>query len=459
MTKHIGAALLAGLCVVASAAPKPPSHGEAAAGAIVVYRGATLIDGTGAPPRPGMTITLDGPRIAAVAPDDSAGIPSGARVVDASGLHVLPGLIDSHVHLATPPDNATARAQLRRQLYSGVTAVRGMADDLRAVGELAREARVGEIESPDIYFAALMAGQSFFDDPRTQAANAGEIPGHTPWMQAITPGTDIREAVSLARGTSATGIKIYANLPASLVRKITREAHRQGIPVWAHSAVYPALPSEVVAAGVDVMSHACSLAHEGQPSSEQPQTYASRRPIDAAPFLAGDNPDVARVVAGMARRGIILDATVRIYAAHDRRRATDPGLRPLLCTDALSIAMARQAWLAGVRISAGTDGDTEASEPFPSLHEEIEMLVRDVGMSPLEAIRAATQHGAEALDHGGEMGTIAPGKLANLVFTRDDPSADIANLRSVELTVRRGLEFRRADYRAPTDAEMPGQAP
>lgn len=411
----------------------------------IVYRGAALIDGAGAPARTGLSIVVEDERITALIADD-APTPPGATIVDAAGLFVIPGLIDTHVHIATPPDNLQARAHLRRWLYSGVTAVRSMADDTRAVAELARQARANEIEAPDIAFAALMAGESFFDDPRTHAAAAGYAPGTAPWMQAITPRTDIREAVALARGTGADAIKIYANLPASEVRRITREAHRQGIAVWAHTAIYPARPSEVAAAGPDVMSHACSLAHEGQSRAEHPQTYGGRTPIDPAPFVNGDNPAVARVVAEMARRDIILDATLRIYTEQERWRVVQASRRPALCTPELSYAMARQAHEAGVRLSAGTDGETAEDAPYPALHEELELLTAHAGLTPLETIQAATQTAAEAMGRGDEMGVIAPGRLANLVFLGADPSADIANLRQVRFTVRRGQRFDRSDF-------------
>ncbi len=94
----------------------------------------------------------------------------------------------------------------------GVTAVRDMADDLRAVGELTRAALVGEIAAPDIYYAALMAGPNFFTDKRTAQTSAGGIVGHVPWMQAVVDDTDLPLAVAQARGTSATAIKLYADL-------------------------------------------------------------------------------------------------------------------------------------------------------------------------------------------------------------------------------------------------------
>src|SRR5262245_32970826 len=102
-----------------------------------LYTGATLIDGTGAPPRPNQDILVRGERIVAIAAH-GASAAGDAKRVDLSGRFVIPGLIDSHVHLATPPDRAQAEAILRRDLYGGVTAVRDMADDLRAVAELTR---------------------------------------------------------------------------------------------------------------------------------------------------------------------------------------------------------------------------------------------------------------------------------------------------------------------------------
>lgn len=429
------------------------AQGEAEAGARTLYRGAVLIDGSGAPTRTGVDILVTGSRIEALIPADQAA-PEDARIVNAAGLYVLPGLIDAHVHIATPPRAARAQAHLRRQLYSGVTSVRVMADDLRSVAEIARQARVGETPAPDIYFAALMAGESFFEDPRTHAATGGARPGATPWMQAVIARTDLREAVALARGTFASGVKIYANLPAPLVRAITREAHRQGMPVWAHTAVYPASPAQVAAAGVDGMSHACSLAHQARPPL--PNTYGARTPLDEAGLLEGDDPAIARVVADMARRGIILDATVRIYAVQERAREADPTRRAGLCSAALSYAMARQAYRAGVPIAAGTDGETPWDDAFPALHEELELLQNEVNMAPLDVIRAATLTAAQAMGQGDEMGLIAPGRLANLVFTRADPSADVANLRTVAFTVRRGLEFQRNAYPAIRADEAEG---
>ena len=428
----------------------PTQHpGTPAEPKIVAYRGAVLFDGTGAPSRSGLTLVTRGERILAIQPDGDT-LPPAAEMIDVTGLYVLPGLIDTHVHVATPPDAEAARAQMRRWLYSGVTAVRGMADDLRSVGELARQARVGETPSPDIYYAALMAGEGFFKDPRTQAVSAGAVAGRTPWMQAITADTDLPLAVAMARGTSATGIKIYADLPADLVVRITAEAHRQGVPVWTHAMVYPATPQEVIAAGPDVMSHACILAHQAQVPADRPISYASRTPIERAPFLNGDNPVVQGLLEQMRDKDIVLDATVRVYAEQDRAAAA-PGARQPICSGPMVFALTRQAYRTGVAISAGTDGETPDSNPWPTLIEEMELLQNSVGMTPADVLVAATRTAARTVNQADDMGTLEAGKLANFIFVAVDPAADVANLRKLVFTVKRGQPFPRAAFHPPAD--------
>jgi len=426
-----------------------PGAAGARSDEVVVYRGAVLIDGTGAPPREGLDIVVDGERIVAVTAP--RGSPKGARVVDASGLYVLPGLIDSHVHMATPPDRAQAEGVMRRQLYGGVTAVRDMADDMRSIAELAREARMAEIPGPDVYYAALMAGPTFFDDPRTAAAAQDMKPGTAPWMQSVDPSTDMPTAIAVARGTAATAVKIYANLQGDMVRKIADEAHRQGLKVWSHGMVFPATPNQVLDARPDVVSHTCYLAYEL--NATKPQSYQDPTPVDPAPFAKGENPVMSAMFARMKADGVILDATTRVYVESEKAYAKTRRGRPPRCASQLGFDLTAQAYRAGVLISAGTDGETDWREPYPSLHEELEYLSKEVGMPNLQVIRSATEIGAMTLGREAEMGVIAPGKLANLVFVAKDPAADIANLRTVAFTVKRGRVYKREDYRPITAEE------
>ena len=442
-------ALLAALAwvVAGSAAAQSPDLTP-----VVIYRHATIIDGTGSAAAAGMTVMTRGERIERLLPDRelTSAMRNGAQVVDLTGRYLLPGLIDSHQHIATPPNRRRAEALMRRDLYSGITATRIMADDLRSVAELSRAALVGEIPSPDLHYAALFAGPSFFDDPRTLAVSAGVKPGEGAWMQAIDEDTDLPLAVARARGTGATAIKIYANLPAGLIARITAEAHRQRMQVWAHGMVFPTPPADVIAAGPDVVSHSCYLAY--QAVEKRPQSYQQRVPIDPAPFLRGRNPAMALLFTEMRRRGMLLDATLRVYREGEARaRAGGP---PPYCSLDLAAALTAQAHRAGIAISAGTDGDTAAGAPYPGLFDELELLVGKAGFTPADAIRSATLIGARSMGQDAQMGTIAPGKLANMVVLSRDPLADIANMRSVVLTVKRGRAYPRDDFRPVTPEEL-----
>lgn len=429
-----------------SGAPQP--YAPAATGTVVVYRGATLFDGTGDPVRPGTSIVTDGARISAVGPDAdiAAALPGGAEVVDLDGAFVIPGLVDSHQHIATPPDRPLAEAVLRRLVYSGVTAMRDMADDVRQVGDIARATLVGEIPGPDVRYASLMAGPGFFDDPRTHQVTQGETPGEVPWMQAVTVDTDLPLAVAMARGTHAAAIKVYADLEAPLVAAITAEAHRQGIAVWAHATVFPASPGEVVDAGVDSVSHVTLLGFEG--CEEALKSYKNKPKVDHARFAGGDDAGVAALFARMKARGTVLDATAGMWAGGELAGDTPEEAEKARANTELAASLTAQAFRAGVDLSTGTDYETDPKDPFPALFDELAFLVRRCGIPTAQVLRSATLVGARAAGIEDVAGTVAAGKLANFAVLAENPLDDIDNLRTVTLTVKRGHRYERAAFDA-----------
>ncbi|MFF2380349.1 amidohydrolase family protein [Streptomyces sp. NPDC058108] len=424
----------------------PTPYAPAAPGTVAVYRGATLFDGTGGPLRPSTTIVLDGPVVRAVGDDRAigAGLPAGAEVFDLDGRFVVPGLIDSHQHLATPPDRPAAEAVLRRLAFGGVTAVRDMADDLRQVGDLARATLVGEIPGPDIRYAALMAGPGFFDDPRTHQVTRGATPGAVPWMQAITADTDLPLAVAAARGTHATAVKIYADLDRDTVAAITAEAHRQGIHVWAHATVFPATPGDLVAAGVDSLSHVTLLPFEV--AEDRLISYHDKPAVDHARFASGDEPGLAALFARMKERGTVLDATAGMWLTDLLAGDTPESAARARANAELAAVLTAQAHRAGVAISTGTDYETDPGDPFPALYEELDFLVRRCGIPADQVLRSATLVGARAAGAEDVMGSVEAGKLANFAVLDENPLQDIGNLRTVALTVKRGRRFERAEF-------------
>jgi len=404
-----------------------------------VYLGATVIDGDPTTVRKAMAVVTRGDKIIGVAPLDGFHPESTWKSVAISGKFVIPGLINTHVHLATVADPPAARSYLRRELYSGVTTVRDMAGDSRLLVELKREAEFDEIVAPDIYFVALFAGPDFFTDPRTHQAARGRTAGEVPWMRAVTRDTDLRQAVAEARGSGATAIKIYADLPAELVKAITVEAHRQNMLVWAHATVFPARPSEVVDAGVDVISHSCLLGYEI--SEPAVPAYAHRVPVGTVATLKA-NPKIDALMTHIRQRGTILDATAYVFDS-------DPSPS---CPAGAEDYLTQLAYKAGIPISVGTDDDLGGKSAFSDMDNEVSVLVKNVGMSAADVIRSATIIGARTMNLEKALGTIEVGKSADFVVLNKNPLDDIDNIRTVEMVVKHGIPHRRRDFK-PGSAE------
>lgn len=414
----------------------------------LVLSHAAIIDGTGTPPTRNMTILIEDGRIAAIYPDGSRAAPSGAKVEELSGRYVIPGLIDAHVHLTgAEPDFAHYVPHLKALLQGGVTAIRDMAGDDRLIGYLAGEANSDTLVSPDIYYVALMAGPTFFaEDVRAQEASAGEQLGFAPWMQAISADTDIPLAVAQAKGTGATALKLYANLPPDLVSKIAAEAHRQGLRVWAHATIFPTTPTEAVEAGIDTLSHSPYLVWDAAP--RVPDDYRVRAKGDFT-HIRPDAPQIVALFKAMKQRGTILDATLLPFVDEAKHAPTKVGAGIV----PWSYAVTRLAHQQGVLIDVGTDSSGLAHgaqgpdlKALPLVHSEMALLVEHCGFTPLEAIRAATQISAAAMGQSAQRGTITPGKRADLVVLDADPTQDIANTRKIDFVVKNGRIFRKDDH-------------
>ena len=407
---------------------------------------ATVIDGTGSPARANTTIAIEGAHIQSIYPSDSQPVPSGATVEDLKGRYVIPGLIDAHVHITDiEPDIAHYKTFLNALLLGGVTGIRDMAGNARLLGYLAQQTDTDAFVGPDIFYTALMAGPSFFaEDDRVQASAPGAKAGDTPWMRAIDATTDLPSAIAEAKGTGATAIKLYANLPANLVQAIIAEAHRQGLLVWAHATIFPVRPSDAVAAGADSISHSAYLVWEAAP--QVPDDYGVRTRGDFA-HIRPDAPQILALFDAMKQRSTILDATLHIFrdVAEHHPGKVGAGIMPW------SYAVTKLAHERGVAVDAGTDSeglpDDAHNNPdlkaMPVVHAEMALLVEHCGFTPLEAIRAATQVGSMATGQYATRGTIAQGMRADLVVLTADPTIDIHNTTKIAFVVKNGIVYRR----------------
>lgn len=397
----------------------------------IALKDVTIIDANHKQSLPHQIVLIRGRVIDAVFSDGAKAIPDSFTVIDLKNKYLLPGLVDTHVHMATDPSGTDNRAHtlstLEQMLYSGVTIVRDMAGDARTLAGLSRDAMTGDVVSPDIYYSALMAGPEFFADPRTHTSTSGAAAGKMPYMLGVTDSTNMTLAIAQAKGTGATGIKLYADLSASLVNKIVKEADKQGMIVWGHAWLQRAKPSDLVEAGVSSISHAPLMVYEKVDSI--PSDW--KKGAHTAEFWDKVTPDLSALFSLMKDRNTILDATILTYKQAGKE---SPAWQ---CSYELGKRILARAYQAGVKICAGTDDDQ-----VEFVQGELNCLVKDAGFKPIDAIIAATLHGAEALHLNNKYGTIEPGKIADLLVVEKNPLEDIDNIRSVTLVMKEGKIFK-----------------
>lgn len=400
---------------------------------VIALEHATVIDGRGGVPLANQTIILRSGRIEAVQPADRS-IPAGARRIDLSGRWVIPGLIDSHVHLKSRPrDPGAVEAILESVLTrSGITTVRDMGGRGSEVAALAHAAAARRITAPDIVFSALFTGpRSRFwldGEPGTYIA-VGAPPGTLPWFRHFAGGTDFAGAVREAKALGARGIKAHSGFDATELRALGQAAQAEGLALWTHAHVNPARPSDAVDAGASVISHADMLAYEGL--DEAPAGFAAldyvartRVAMKATPI---EGARLAALFRKMRDRGVCLEPTLQVFTP----RTPDPAMDDYANYAARATGRAHKA---GVAICAGTDGIGGSTANLPI---ELALLVDRAGLTPLEAITAATYRNAQALGLT-DRGAIVPGLRADMVVLCADPSVDIAAVKSVAAVVARG---------------------
>jgi imidazolonepropionase-like amidohydrolase len=346
---------------------------------------------------------------------------------------VLPGLIDAHVHFATDPTEERrddAEKVLKEMLLTGVTSVRDMAGDTRALSSLSRNTLVGDIDGPNIYYSAIMAGPKFFSDPRTIATAQGGISGKMPYMKAIDSTSNLILEVAQARGTGASGIKLYANLPSQEINNIVKEAKKQGINVWAHAALTPTKPSDVISSGVISVSHVDMLLYEYFKSRKELVDKWTISENDTKSSKYWDDEfkklDFSELYQLMIDNIVVLDATITVYENYKDRPEYSWRFE-------IGKRITNQANKTGVLVAAGSDSDQKTF-----VQHEMKLLINECGFSPFDAIVAATKNSAMATGILETEGTIENGKKANLLLLNSDPTIDIENLNNVFMVIKNG---------------------
>lgn len=419
--------------ILAGAAPSVP------AATVLELVDFQLVDGTGAPVRQVRHLVASDGVIVAI--DEAGEVPVAAKGdrwqrIDLGGAWIMPGLVDTHVHVARFPDTrAKAEQLLRTAVRGGVTSVRDLAGDARALADIERAIGAGEFTGPTVVYSAMFGGPDIFKQGPTAMMASGRPPGDAPWARMITSADELPRYVAQAAGTGARNIKVYGDLDDALATALIKEARRQGLLTTAHGTVFPARPSTLVEAGVGSLAHAPYLVWEAV--DVVPDDYQQRI---AGPWktVAPDHPKLRALYARMAEKGTYLDATLWVFKAMN---GYSPEINAPWAKDAFEWAAGavRAAHRAGVKVTTGTDWFEPRDEwGLPHTHDELALLVENAGFTPMEAIVAGTRNGAEALGLGDVQGTLVVGKFADLVVLEANPVEDIHNTTKIRFVVRHG---------------------
>lgn len=463
------------LPALAAAALAACAPAEPAFDAPLAFENVTVVDAVeGA--RPGMTVVVEGDRIAAVGADATP--PRGARVVDASGRYLIPGLWDMHVHLTY--DDALVEAMPRLFLSYGVTSVRdtgGLLDELLPV---VRSMRADGAVAPRVFFSGPLLDGEFvvYDgDGRPEIGTANPSPEAA------------RANVASLAEAGVDFIKVYEMVTPEVFDALVEAGNEHGLPIAMHVPL--SLRAGQTASRVRSMEHLRNIEmdcaanaeelldvrrgilteHREGPGAELRSRLHGLQRLPAVAAL--DEARCEEVLATM--RNTIQVPTLRLNAlsvqgpfdrpdwpgALDRlpaevavdwraateRRLANPGSGNTTFGE-WSLALIGWMHERGIPIGAGTDTPISFAAPGHSLHDELDMLVR-AGLPPREALRSATVRPAEFFGLEGEMGRVAEGYRGDLVLLRANPLDDIANTREIEGVVSRGRWFTGEELRTP----------
>lgn len=436
---------------------------------ILAIAHANVIDVTGGPTERNYTVVISGGRITEIGPSEKTLVSKGAEVVDATGKFLIPGLWDMHVH-------PHGKDYLPLFIANGVTGVRIMWGDPED-REWRKAIEAGVLIGPRMIIASPLV-----DGP------------HPYWRGSISVSSEAqaRQVVIKAKQDGADFIKVYQFLPRDFYFAIADEAKRQGIPFAGHVPIAVS-PLEASSAGQKSFEHlvgilpACSSrsaellkgqqddlaedlalkpisrprfwgTHVVQSRQMMLDTYSPEKVADLCAVLKSNRTwqvptlTLLRMFAYGDDPAFLKDARLK-YVPIRTRSSWDPAaidgkrtpedfayMKKEFQKD-LEVVGAMQR--AGVGILAGTDTANPFCFPGFSLHDELGLLVQ-AGLSPIEALRAATLNPARFQERENDLGTIDKGKIADLVLLDADPLDDIGNTKKIAAVVSAGKLYSRA---------------
>ena len=376
----------------------------------------TIIDVSGAPHARDMAVVVAGGRISAIGRTNKVRAPKGARLIDASGKFLIPGLWDMHAHLGE--DDFDRDAHLPLFIANGVTGIRLMSGSPEHQ-QWRREIETGTRRGPRMVIASRE-----IDESQTSEAEA-------------------REAVRSAAREGADFFKVYDGLPRASYFALVDEARRLGLPVEGHVPA-SVTAAEVSRAGQKSIEHLTGLDEAKTDDAKAATLFAVFKKnrtwqcptlIMRHNYATLDDPRMAED----PRLKYVKPSWRERWLRMTRESVNSPAgewakRRETVRREKRLVGMMQRA---GVSILAGTDDANPYSFPGFSLHDELSMLV-EAGLTPAQALRAATKSAAEFLGRLDSLGSVATGKLADLVLLDADPLADIRNTKRIYGVVVRG---------------------
>jgi len=433
----------------------------------LVFTHVTVIDATGAPAKPDMTVVIKGGRIAALGKTANLDVPENAHVVDATGKFLIPGLWDMHIH----PN--LGKHYLALFTANGVTGVRVMR------GEPVHHKWRQEISAGKLIGPRMVIASPFIDGP--DPLYSGSI--------IVSNEDEGRRVVRKVKKEGADLVKVYNDIPRDAYFAIADEVKKQGPPFAGH-VPYLVSAAEASDAGQQSVEHcyfvllACSSRNEEELKKKLKGTLVTRTwslpDVRAHVKLLADTiyseKKAAALLARLAENGTWVCPTLMLYHSVSFRDeedlANDPRLKymPLSTKDSWKndvyvawatgegradykrlyekhLAIVGAMSRAGVGLLAGTD-TTGVTYCFPGfgLHDELALFVQ-AGLSPMQALQTATYNPAKCLGKLDSMGTVERGKVADLVLLDANPLQDISNTQKIATVVVGGKIFQRAALR------------
>ena len=446
---------LIALFVGAATAGALAAPGGQRGAAVKALVGGTLIDGFGGRPIRNSVILVEGERIKAVGQVGTLEVPAGAEVVSTEGMSVLPGLWDMHVHLMinghsdythwdkTYPslfEPVIMPASAKQLLLAGVTSARDLGAPLEASIAVRDRINAGKIPGATVYVSG----------PFIQHA---PYPGTELFRWGVTGPEDARAKVRKLADAGVNVIKLIDQDEMTIeeVRAVVDEAHRRGLPVVAHSH----RPEEIrrgLAAGVDCFEHT-GLASAPEYPDDIIQAIRERTakmslgPLFWTPTIEGllnyealrDNPEALDDPGWHEGLPGEVVEDIRQSIQHPDRMPyfqLTPARRPTLARKY------RQLQEAGVVMLVGTDSGIPMKFHSQSTWRELDAWVNILGADPMMTIRAATYWPSVAMKADREVGTVTPGKYADIIAVRGDVLRHIALLQRVDIVFKHGTRYR-----------------